>query len=332
MPRTRVAILGSTGSIGQQAIEVALANPESVEVIGLVAGRDETTLRAQADRLGVTRTGLGRPASLEIAAMDDADVVLNAIVGAAGLEASVTALAHGKKLALANKESMVAGGDVCIETASRTGALIVPIDSEHAALAHCLEGRDRGEVDRLVLTASGGPFRERHDLAGVTPADALAHPTWDMGPKITIDSATMMNKGLEVIEAHYLFGFGYDRIDVVVHPQSIVHGMIAFADGSMLMEAAPTDMRIPIQAALLGTRPSTLGLRLDPTVARFPGVPRVGRGALPGGGYRVRGGPEGWDSSGGYECCERSSGGRVPRWSDRLHVDHRGDTRSAGTT
>ncbi|MGH2736233.1 MAG: 1-deoxy-D-xylulose-5-phosphate reductoisomerase, partial [Actinomycetota bacterium] len=182
--------------------------------------------------------------------LEEADVVLNAVVGAAGLRASITALEAGKTLALANKESLVAGGAVCLAAARRTGSTIVPVDSEHAALAQCLEGRDPSTVARLVLTASGGPFRGRDDLAGITPHDALAHPTWSMGPKITIDSATMMNKGLEVIEAHWLFGVGYERIATLVHPQSIVHGIVEFIDNSALLQAAPTDMKIPIQSAL----------------------------------------------------------------------------------
>jgi 1-deoxy-D-xylulose-5-phosphate reductoisomerase len=181
---------------------------------------------------------------------DDVDVVLNAVVGAAGLRATLAALASGKVLALANKESMVAAGELCRRTAVEGGGVIVPVDSEHAALAQCLEGRARESIASVVLTASGGPFRSRTDLAEVTPQEALAHPTWRMGPKITIDCATLMNKGLEVIEAHYLFGFSYDEIRVLVHPQSVVHAIVELIDGSVIMQAAAPDMRLPIQGAL----------------------------------------------------------------------------------
>ena len=246
----RVVILGSTGSIGTQALEVIKANPDRFEVIGLAAGTNELALERQAKEFGVTRTALGADRAVELATLDEADVVLNAIVGAAGLKASVAALDAGKLLALANKESLVAGGQACLAAVERGGGLTVPVDSEHAALAQCLQGRGTKHLRRVIITASGGPFRERFDLSTVTPEEALKHPTWDMGPKISVDSATMMNKGLEVIEAHYLFGLDYDQIDVLVHPQSIVHGVAEFLDGSMLMQAASTDMKIPIQAAL----------------------------------------------------------------------------------
>ena len=248
--KRRVVILGSTGSIGRQALDVIEQHPDRFEVVALATGSKRDELRRQAVAFGVTATGLGADEAVELASMPEADVVLNAIVGAAGLRASVAALSSGKTLALANKESLVAGGEVCLAAARDGGGTIVPVDSEHAALAQCLEGRDRDTVARLVLTASGGPFRTRENLTTITPQDALAHPTWAMGPKITIDSATLMNKGLETIEAHYLFGFGYDDIDVIVHPQSLVHGMVEFVDGSLLMQAAPTDMRIPILSAL----------------------------------------------------------------------------------
>jgi 1-deoxy-D-xylulose-5-phosphate reductoisomerase len=264
--RRRVLILGSTGSIGRQAIEVVRAHPERFEVVGLVAGHDEDALARQADELGVPATGLGSEAAERAATDVDCDVVLNAVVGAAGLRASVATLRAGKVLALANKESLVAGGDVCLAAARDGGGTIVAVDSEHSAIAQALQGAARESVERLILTASGGPFRTRRELDSVTPAEALAHPTWQMGPKITIDSATMMNKGLEVIEAHHLFGFDYDRIDIVVHPQSTVHGVVEFVDGSMLMSASPTDMRIPIQAAL--SHPERLpsaGERIDPS-------------------------------------------------------------------
>ncbi len=250
--RRRVVILGSTGSIGRQALDVAAAHPDLIEVVGLVAGSDADTLGKQVGETRAARHGLGPEVAAELAALDDADVVLNAIVGCAGLEASIAALEAGKVLALANKESLVAGGRACLDAAERGGGSLVPVDSEHAALSQCLARCDRAEVARIVLTASGGPFRTRRDLSSVTPDEALAHPTWSMGPKITVDSATLMNKGLEVIEAHWLFGFGYDAVGVLVHPQSIVHGMVELRDSTLLLQAAPTDMRIPIQAALLG--------------------------------------------------------------------------------
>ena len=246
----RIAVLGSTGSIGRQALDVARAHPERFEVVALVAHSDREGLAHQAEELGVSDLGFGVEGAVEAAMREDVDVVLNAVVGAAGLRATLAALASGKVLALANKESMVAAGELCRRTALEGGGVIVPVDSEHAALAQCLEGRARETIGAVVLTASGGPFRSRNDLAGVTPEEALAHPTWRMGPKITIDCATLMNKGLEVIEAHYLFGFSYDAIRVLVHPQSVVHAMVELVDGSVIMQAAAPDMRLPIQAAL----------------------------------------------------------------------------------
>ncbi len=243
-------ILGSTGSIGTQTLDVIRANPDRFEVVGLAAGTDELGLERQAKEFAVKRVALGAEAALELATLDEADIIVNAIVGAAGLKASVAALEAGKLLALANKESLVAGGDACLAAVERGGGSTVPVDSEHAALAQCLQRRDVSQVRRIIITASGGPFRERLDLDDVTPEEALKHPTWEMGPKITIDSATMMNKGLEMIEAHYLFGLAYDQIEVLVHPQSLVHGIVEFLDGSMLMQGAVADMRIPIQAAL----------------------------------------------------------------------------------
>jgi 1-deoxy-D-xylulose-5-phosphate reductoisomerase len=249
-PRRNVVVLGSTGSIGRQTIDVIRSHPERLAVVGLAAGRAAETLAEQARALGVARTGLGAEAAIELAALPEADVVVNAIVGAAGLQASLAALEAGKFLALANKESLVAGGELCAGAQRRGGGRLLPVDSEHAALAACLEGRDLATVARLVLTASGGPFRERTRLEGITPDEALAHPTWSMGPKITVDSATLMNKGLEVIEAHHLFGLSYESIGVLIHPQSVVHGIVELTDGSSLLQAAPADMRIPIQRAL----------------------------------------------------------------------------------
>jgi 1-deoxy-D-xylulose-5-phosphate reductoisomerase len=245
-----VVILGSTGSIGRQALEVISAHPGRWRVLALGAGSNAAALEQQMVATGALHSGLGADQALHLATLPEADIVLNAIVGAAGLRASAAALGAGKRLALANKESLVAGGLVCAEAAARGQGEIVPVDSEHAAISQALGGIDRSSVERIVLTASGGPFRTRKDLTSVSVSEALAHPTWSMGPKITIDSATMMNKGLEVIEAHHLFGFDYDSIDVVIHPQSLVHGIVELGDGSMLLQAAPTDMRIPIQAAL----------------------------------------------------------------------------------
>lgn len=284
MTRKKIVILGSTGSIGRQALDVIAAHPDLFEVVGLVAGSDEQALAEQAAAYPSAETGLGQIRAEELARHPDADVVLNAVTGAAGLQASLAALASGKVLALANKESLVTGGEVCLAAALAGGGSIVPVDSEHAALAQCLSGIDRATLARVHLTASGGPFRGRADLSDVTPEEALAHPTWSMGPKITIDSATMMNKGFEVIEAHFLFDVDYDDIRVVVHPQSVVHAMAELIDGSLMMQAAPTDMRIPIQAAL--SHPERIafdGPRLDPgdldaltfeplDDARFPAV------------------------------------------------------------
>lgn len=265
MKRLRVAILGCTGSIGRQALDVAARFPDRVEIVALTAHSSVTALTEAARRFGVSRLALGnadiaKAASRElglrieggaaaietIAGEGSADVVLNALVGAAGLRASVAALASGARLALANKESLVVGGDLL------TGLgldRIIPVDSEHSAIFQCLIGEPASAVARIWLTASGGPFRgaNRDDLRAVTVEQALAHPRWTMGPKITIDSATLMNKGLEVIEAHHLFEVAYDDIDVVIHPQSVVHSMVEFADGSVKAHLGATDMRVPIQ-------------------------------------------------------------------------------------
>ncbi|MEA2487062.1 MAG: 1-deoxy-D-xylulose-5-phosphate reductoisomerase [Actinomycetota bacterium] len=260
MARRRVVVLGSTGSIGRQALDVIAAHPDRFTVVGLAAGSDSEGVAEQAKTLGVGHTGMGAEAAIALATLPEADIVLNAIVGAAGLKASLAALSAGKVLALANKESLVAGGEACLAAARTGGGTIVPVDSEHAALAQCLARVDHNEVSRIVITASGGPFRDRADLSDVTVEEALAHPTWSMGPKITVDCATLVNKGLEVIEAHYLFGLDYDHIDVVVHPQSVIHGMVHLRDGSTIAQLAPTDMRIPIQAALSGTERFDAGL------------------------------------------------------------------------
>jgi 1-deoxy-D-xylulose-5-phosphate reductoisomerase len=258
MTRPRgVVILGSTGSIGAQALDVLSRHRDAYHVVALAAGRDSGLLARQAAEWGVppdlARACAGDPDTLAaLAAHPDADVVLNAVVGFAGLPATLAALEAGKRLALANKESLIAAGPVVAKARAAGGGEIVPVDSEHSAIYQCLRAGRSSEVRRIILTASGGPFRGRAsaELAAVTPADALAHPTWDMGAKITIDSSTLMNKGLEVIEAHELFGFGYDEIDVVVHPQSIVHSMVEFVDGATIAQLSQPDMRLPIGLAL----------------------------------------------------------------------------------
>ncbi len=264
--RLRVLVLGSTGSIGTQALEVIAANPDRFEVVGLAAGggnadlldrqRAETGVTdvavadpAAAERIGDV-THVGPDAATRLVEDCEADVVLNALVGALGLRPTLAALASGARLALANKESLVAGGPLVLKAAAP--GQIVPVDSEHSALAQCLRGGTADEVARLVLTASGGPFRgwSADDLESVTPEQAGAHPTWAMGPMNTLNSASLVNKGLELIETNLLFGIPYDRIDVVVHPQSIVHSMVTFCDGSTIAQASPPDMRLPIALAL----------------------------------------------------------------------------------
>jgi 1-deoxy-D-xylulose-5-phosphate reductoisomerase len=267
----RLLILGSTGSIGTQALDIVARDPE-LELVGLSAERSADALIDQARRFCVDRIALadadagaraaeqwtdgevlaGAEGLVRLVLESGADLVLNALVGSAGLGPTVAALGEGIDLALANKESLVVGGELVMALAEGTGAQILPVDSEHSALHQLLAGEQPGSVEKLVLTASGGPFRgrTRAELDDVSIEDALAHPTWDMGGKITIDSATLMNKGLEVIEAHHLFGIGYDRIDVVVHPQSIVHSMITLCDGAALAHLGHPDMRVPISYAL----------------------------------------------------------------------------------
>ncbi|MBM7515454.1 1-deoxy-D-xylulose-5-phosphate reductoisomerase [Nocardioides nitrophenolicus] len=245
-----VVILGSTGSIGTQALDLVRANPDRFRVVGLTAGGGNRDLfDRQVAEFAPRFHGLGEQASVE-AAQQECDVVLNGITGAVGLLPTLAALEAGSTLALANKESLVMGGPLVLDKAKP--GQIVPVDSEHSALAQCLRGGTPDEVRRLVLTASGGPFRgrSRAELADVTPEQAGNHPTWDMGPVITINSATLVNKGLEVIEAHLLFGIPYDRIEVVVHPTSVVHSMVEFVDGSTLVQASPPTMLIPIALGL----------------------------------------------------------------------------------
>jgi 1-deoxy-D-xylulose-5-phosphate reductoisomerase len=270
----RLLILGSTGSIGTQALDIVARDPD-LELVGLSAERSSDALIEQAREFGVDRIALadahagaraaeqwtdgevlvGAEGLVRLVLESGADLVLNALVGSAGLGPTVATLGEGIDLALANKESLVVGGELVMALAEGTGAQILPVDSEHSALHQLIAGEGAGgtaSIDKLVLTASGGPFRgrTRAELAQVSIEDALAHPTWDMGGKITIDSATLMNKGLEVIEAHHLFGVPYDRIDVVVHPQSIVHSMITLCDGAALAHLGHPDMRVPISYAL----------------------------------------------------------------------------------
>jgi 1-deoxy-D-xylulose-5-phosphate reductoisomerase len=252
-----VVVLGSTGSVGTQALDVIARHPDEYRVVALAAGSNVDLLAEQARVFGVpadlARSCLDTPETLaELAAHPDADVVLNAVVGFAGLPATIGALEAGKRLALANKESLIAAGPVVAKARAAGGAEIVPVDSEHSAIWQCLRSGRPSEVYRIILTASGGPFRGRSaaELANVTRADALRHPTWTMGEKITIDSSTLMNKGLEVIEAHELFGVDFDHVDVVVHPQSIVHGMVEFVDGATIAQLSTPDMRLPIGLAL----------------------------------------------------------------------------------
>ena len=259
-----IVVLGSTGSIGTQTLDVVRKNPERLSVVGLAVNSSLDTLLAQAREFGAEHLAMGADspearaagvacgpeAVLELCRAPEVDLVVNALVGAAGLRASYEALRAGKVLALANKESLVVGGDLLIPMS--THETLLPIDSEHGAIYQCLLGEDPAEVRRLWVTASGGPFRgkTRAELAGVTVAQALAHPTWKMGSKITIDSSTLMNKGLEVIEAHHLFAMPYEKIEVVVQPQSAIHSMVEFSDGSVKAHLGTTDMRIPIQFAL----------------------------------------------------------------------------------
>jgi 1-deoxy-D-xylulose-5-phosphate reductoisomerase len=270
----RIAILGSTGSIGRSALKVVDAHADRLTVVGLAAGENDQLLaeqivkyrpriaamasgtaldrlRGQAPSTDVMLAGTGRDGLVAVASHPDVDIVLCASSGTEGLEAVLAAIEHGKSIALANKEVLVMAGGIVTEAARRRGVAILPVDSEHNAIHQCLHGRSPSELKRIVLTASGGPFfgRSAAQLDAVTAADALRHPTWQMGRKITIDSATLMNKGLEVIEAHWLFGIAAAQIDVLIHPQSVVHSMIELVDGSMIAQLGVTDMCLPIQYA-----------------------------------------------------------------------------------
>ncbi len=288
MSRTTVAVVGSTGSIGTQTLDVVSRFPDRFQVVALACGSREDVI-AQARATGARTVGVADPQAarrvadalpgVEVVAGPDsattvagcgADVVVNGMDGSQGLGPTLAALQAGSRLALANKESLIVGGDLVYAAASGRDQ-IIPVDSEHSALAQCLRGGSAAEVARLVVTASGGPFRgwTREQLADVTPAQALDHPTWDMGPLITVNSASLANKALEVIEAHLLFGIPYDRIDVVVHPQSVVHSMVEFIDGATIAKLSPPDMRLPIQLAL--TWPDRLDFaptRMDWTTAQ----------------------------------------------------------------
>jgi 1-deoxy-D-xylulose-5-phosphate reductoisomerase len=282
-----VAILGATGSIGRSALAVLEQHRSRFRPVVLTAHRNDRALRELAERwrpdlciltngapvewgAGAGECRSGPDAVVEAVTRPDVDIVLNALVGAAGLESTLAALRAGKRVALANKESLVCGGPLVMQAAREGGGELIPVDSEHSAILQCLQGSDPESVERLVLTASGGPFRRAsaESLASVRAIDALRHPTWDMGSKITIDSATLANKALEVIEAHFLFGIGYDRIDVVVHPQSIIHSMVEMVDGSVLAQMGFPTMEIPILYAL--TYPGRLAYdtrRFDPVAA-----------------------------------------------------------------
>jgi 1-deoxy-D-xylulose-5-phosphate reductoisomerase len=320
----RIAILGSTGSIGQSALAVVASHPDRLKVVVLAAGENAELLARQVravrpeavavasdaahrdlcarlDRDDVVVLPVGAEGLLAAATYPGVDVVLCASSGTAGLEAALLALGQGRTLALANKEVLVMAGGLMVEAARRHGAAILPVDSEHNAIHQCLDGREPGEVRRLILTASGGPFRSMAaaDLDRVTPEDALRHPTWRMGRKITIDSATLMNKGLEVIEARWLFDMPAGRVDVVVHPQSVVHSMVEFCDGSILAQLGVTDMRLPIQYAfsyparwaapvppLDLTRTGPLEFHA-PDMDRFPGLRLAYRALEHGGAWPV---------------------------------------------
>ena len=270
----RISILGSTGSIGVNALKVANHLKDEIEIVCLSANANAERLIEQANRFKPRAVAVvdhsayqivkgelnsksidvleGREGLLELAARDDVDILLNGLVGASGMEPTLVALDAGINVALSNKESLVMAGDIIHQTMDRTGAKLFPVDSEHSAIWQCLAGEDPDDVNRLILTGSGGPFctRDKDTFDNITVDEALNHPNWDMGRKITIDSATMMNKGFEVIEAYWLFGFSPDRIDIVIHPQSIIHSMIELKDGSIKAQMGVPDMKVPIQYAL----------------------------------------------------------------------------------
>lgn len=271
----RISLIGSTGSVGRQVLQVVDLLPNRFEIVSLIAGSDAEALASQVAKYSPKLAGLagidshdrfqsGSSLLIDAAVHPDADLVVNAVVGSRGLAPTLAALHAGKSVALANKESLVAGGPLVRAALGEDPSRLRPIDSEHAALAQALLGVDLQDVSRLMITASGGPFRERLDLSEVSVEEALAHPTWQMGDRITIDSATLMNKGLELIEAHHLFGFDADRLGAIVHPQSLVHAIVELVDGSQIMQAGVPDMKLPIATALLPDERHPLGIpRLD---------------------------------------------------------------------
>ncbi len=309
-----VAILGSTGSIGRTTLEVIGAFPDRFRVVALTAKTNVRALQRQVGEYapelavlaegewtealeGDPRIACGRDAVLEAATHPNVDIVVNALVGAAGLEPTLAALEAGKRLALANKESLVVGGPLVMRALERGGGELIPVDSEHSAVFQCLEGASASSVSKIVLTASGGAFRDRalHELGEVSPEEALQHPTWNMGAKITVDSATLVNKALEVVEAHFLFGLPYDRVEVVIHRQSIVHSLVEFRDGSVLAQLGHPTMAVPVLYALayperlpLDTRSLDLAevgaLTFEPVPAgRYPAFELGRQAALAGG-------------------------------------------------
>lgn len=279
----KIIVLGSTGSIGKSTLDVARKNPERIKVCGLSTKGNVELLKKQIDEFKPEKVSIGGEGLLDLVRMD-ADMVVSALVGSVGLNPTLEAIRSKKDIALANKEILVMAGELIMTEAKKAGVDIIPIDSEHSALLQCLWKRDPNEVKRLILTASGGPFYNRADLTDITPEMALQHPTWQMGRKVTIDSATLMNKGFEVIEASYLFGIPIDKIEVVIHPESIVHAMAEFIDGSVAAVMHIPDMRIPIQYALswperwdggYGTLDLTKIATLNffkPDLKKFPGL------------------------------------------------------------
>ena len=283
--KKKVVVLGSTGSIGESTIKVANDLSDRIEIIGIAACKSDEKLISQLKETGATSACLTDPESaqrastnmpdgvrffhgeeglIELATLEEADIVLISIVGVAGLRPALAALEAGKDLAVASKEILVMAGQAVMETAAKNGAKVLPVDSEHNAIFQCLEGKESKDVSRLILTASGGPFRKSssEEIQNVSPKEALKHPTWKMGPKITIDSATLFNKGLEMIEAKWLFDIDMNRVEVVVHPQSIIHSMVEFIDSSILAQLSTTDMCFPIQYAI--TWPERVSNRLEP--------------------------------------------------------------------
>ncbi len=251
----RVVVLGSTGSIGTQTLDIIAQHPDRLQVVGLAAHSNAAKLQEQAERFGVKHTALATQSSnlQDLATLPEADIVVVAVAGVVGLLPTIQAIKAGKDIALASKEVLVAAGELVMPLVDKYGVTMTPIDSEHSAIFQCLQGYKSEQIDQLMLTASGGPFRgkKRSELERITVDQALNHPTWRMGGKITIDSATLMNKGLETIEAKWLFGVGIDQVETIVHPQSVIHSMVKFRDGSVLGQLGWPDMRLPIQYALL---------------------------------------------------------------------------------